>query len=266
MPCHKSQRSRQLTLPDSAHRLRHAKPFAQRSLHQPRAQHQVQPTERRTHHVVGAHHLWATVRPKLAHNPVLRAVGQAVKQQVNTQQQHAPRCLPAHHGTTTTTVRLLLARVQREDTHAHSHGGYHEVLVQRVLFAEERNVEEHDGQQLAALGERVGDVVDVRERRIADGRGEGLADSDEDEGQDDALVWDDGRDGRACGRRVPEVAEAGDGREERLDDLKEDRKLPLLRGVCSRIGIRGGKDLFLEEAPGQAVTGRGSQLQWTEPI
>lgn len=125
-------------------------------------------------------------------------------------------------------------------------------------------MEEHDGQQLAALGERVGDVVDVRERRIANGRGEGLADGDEDQGQDDALGRDDGRDGRACGGRVPEVAEARDGREERLDDLQEDGKLPFFWSVCGRIGIRGGEDLFLEEAPGQAVAGRGSQLQWTE--
>lgn len=61
-------------------------------------------------------------------------------------------------------------------------------------------MQEHDGQQLAAFGERVGYVVDVRKRRVADGRGESLADGDEDEWQDDALVRDDGRDGRACGR------------------------------------------------------------------
>lgn len=110
-------------------------------------------------------------------------------------------------------------------------------------------MQEHDGQQLAAFRERVGNVVDMRERRVADGRGKGLADGDEDEWQYDALVRDDGRDRRACGRRVPEVAKAGDGREKRLNDLQEDGKLPFLWGVGGRIGIRGGEDLFLEEAP-----------------
>lgn len=52
------------------------------------------------------------------------------------------------------------------------------------------------------------------ERCVADGGSEGLAECDEDEGQDDALVRNDGWDGGAGGRRVPEVAETGDGREE----------------------------------------------------
>lgn len=43
-----------------------------------------------------------------------------------------------------------------------------EVLVERVAFAEDRQMQEHDGEELAGLGEDEGDVVDVSEGGIAE--------------------------------------------------------------------------------------------------
>ena len=43
-----------------------------------------------------------------------------------------------------------------------------EVLVERVAFAEDRQMQEHDGEKLAGLGEDEGDIVDVSEGGIAE--------------------------------------------------------------------------------------------------
>lgn len=62
--------------------------------------------------------------------------------------------------------------MEREDCYSGGHGGDDEVLVQRIPFPENGDVEEHDGEQLAALGEQERDVVDVREAGVAEGGGE----------------------------------------------------------------------------------------------
>jgi hypothetical protein len=74
------------------------------------------------------------------------------------------------------------ARVQREDGNPQGHGRHHQVLVQRVALAEDGNMEEHDGEQLAALGEDKGDVVNVGQRGVAKGGREGVCESDEKQG------------------------------------------------------------------------------------
>lgn len=80
----------------------------------------------------------------------------------------------------------LLTRVQREDGDAGRYGRHDHVLVQRVALAEDGDVQEHDGQQLAALGEQEGNVIDVRERGITEGGRERARQRDEQEWHQDA--------------------------------------------------------------------------------
>lgn len=100
---------------------------------------------------------------------------------------------------------LLLARVQREDGDAGGDGRDDEILVQGVALAEDGDVEEHDGEELAALGEQEGDVVDVGETGVAKGAGETARDGHEGQGTENAARGDDGRHGRALGGREEEV-------------------------------------------------------------
>lgn len=238
MPRHEAQRGAQLARARAAHGLRHTKPLAQARGHQPGTQEQIPARQRRAHHVVGAHHLRAAIRLELGHNPVLRAVGEPVKEQVDAEQQHAPRRLSAFRGAAVRRRLLLLARMQREDGHAHRHGQHHQVFVEGVLLAEQRDVQKHNGQELAALGERVRNVVDVRQRCVANGRRQRLAYRDEQEREDDAPRGDDGRDGLAGWRRCVEVQGAGNGGEEGLDDLKEDGELPFLGRAVGGVRVR----------------------------
>lgn len=55
-----------------------------------------------------------------------------------------------------------------------------EVFVEGVAFAENGEVQEHDGEQLAGFGEDEGDVVYMRQTRVAEGGGEGGGDGHED--------------------------------------------------------------------------------------
>ena len=57
-----------------------------------------------------------------------------------------------------------------EDGHASGHERNDEVLVERVAFAEDSQMQEHDGEELAGLGEDEGDIVDVSEGGIAERR------------------------------------------------------------------------------------------------
>lgn len=43
-----------------------------------------------------------------------------------------------------------------------------EILVERVAFAEDSQMQEHDREELAGLGENEGDIVDVSEGGIAE--------------------------------------------------------------------------------------------------
>lgn len=254
MAGHEAEGGAELAAAAGADGLRHAEPLAEGRGDDPGAQNEVQAAQGRGHHVVGAHHLRTAVGPELGDDPVLRAVGEPVEEQVYAQQEHPPRGA-ARIGRGRAGLAPF-ARVQREDGDAGRHGGHHGVLVQRIPAAEEGDVQEHDGNQLAALCERVGDVVDVRQSGVAYGCGERLAQRDEQERGYDAAGRDDTRDGLAGGRRRVEVQEARCRREEGLDDLEEDGELPFLGDARVRVGVRGRQDLLLEESPGEAGPGK----------
>lgn len=173
VPRHEAQRCLELA---SAARDVHAEPLAHARVHEPGAQDEVGGGDGGAHQVVGAHHLGAGVGLEGAEDVVLGAVGQAVEQQVDAQQQQAPRAIAV-----TAAALPSLPRMQGEDGDASGDGRDHEVLVQRVAPAEDGDVQEHDGQQLAALGEQEGDVVDVGETRVAEGGGEGARQRDEEQ-------------------------------------------------------------------------------------
>lgn len=103
---------------------------------------------------------------------------------------------------------MPLARVQGEDGDARGDGRDDEVLVQRVAAAEDGDVQRHDGQELARLGQDEGDVVDVRQRGVAEGGREGRGQGHEEEGREDGAGGEDGRAGAAGGRAEEEVGVA----------------------------------------------------------
>ncbi len=74
--------------------------------------------------------------------------------------------------------------MQREDGDAGGDKEDDEIFVEGVRFAEDGEVEEHDGEEFAGFGEDEGDVVDVGEAGVAEGGGEGGGDGDEDEGEE----------------------------------------------------------------------------------
>lgn len=201
----------------------HAEPFSKASGHQPGADDEIGARNERAHHVVGAHHLRTTIRPERLKDVILGTIRQPIKQQIDPQQQQPPR-----RARLLAPRRLLalLARVQGKHGDARRHGRDDEVLVQRVALAEDGDVEEHDGEQLAALGEQKGDVVDVRQARVAKRAGQAARDGDEGQGREDAARGDDGRDGAAAGGRGEEVDEADGGGEDGLDRVEEDGEVP----------------------------------------
>lgn len=186
---------------------------------------------------------------------VLGAVGEAVKEQVDGEQEEAPGGVGVvGHGL---AVLLLAARVQGEDGDAGSDGGDDEVLVEGVPLAEDGDVEEHDGEELAALGEEEGDVVDVGEGGVAKGAGEAAGDGDEGERREDAGRGDDGGRGLAARGRGEKVDASDGGSEEGLDGVEEDGEVPDLGGVFGAVG-RGG-ELLLEVGPGQAASSKAGK-------
>ena len=70
--------------------------------------------------------------------------------------------------------------VEGEDGDAGSDKEDDKVLVERIVFAEDGEVEEHHGEELAGFGEDVGYVVDVGERSVAERGCKGGGDGDED--------------------------------------------------------------------------------------
>jgi hypothetical protein len=129
--------------------------------------------------------------------------------------------------------------VQREDCDAEGDAADDEVFVERVAFAEERDVQEHYGQEFAGFGEDEGYVVDVFEAGVAEGGGERGGDCDEEEGEDDLRRGEDGGDFAGvgfgvAGRRGNEVDEAGDGGEGGLDCVEEDGVLEA--GIGGAVG------------------------------
>lgn len=140
---HKSQGALQLSSAAACDDV-HAQPAAQTGLDEIGAEEEVQARDDSAHHVVCAHHLRARVGPKGGKDVVLGRVGQAVKEQVDAEQQQTPGCLARRRP----ARRLLLvgAAVQRKDGYAGRDGRDDQVLVHGVALAEERDVQEHDGQ------------------------------------------------------------------------------------------------------------------------
>lgn len=85
--------------------------------------------------------------------------------------------------------------VEGEDGYAGGHEGDDEIFVEGVALAEDGEVQEHDGEKLAGLGEDEGDVVDVGEGGVAEGGRERGCDGDEDEGGHDGAGGEHGRAG-----------------------------------------------------------------------
>ena len=179
---------------------------------------------------------------------VLRGVGQAVEEEIDAQQEETPGSIGILVDGR--VLLLVLARVQGEGGDAGGDGRHDEVLVQRVALAEDGDVEQHDGEKLAALGEEEGDVVEVRERRVAERAGEAAGDGDEGERREDARRRDHGRHALPRGRRGHEVDAADCRSEERLNRVEEDGEVPYFRCVGRAVGRC--RELLLEVRPSQA--------------
>lgn len=225
----------------------HAEVLADARVDEPGAEDEVGGRDGGAHEVVGAHHLRARVGLEGAEDVVLGAVGEAVEQEVDAEEQQAPAAISA----ATRTALPGFTRVQREDGDAGRDGGHDQVLVQGVALAEDGDVQEHDGQQLARLGQQEGDVVDVGEAGVAEGAGERAGDGDEQQRRQDAARGDHGRDGLAARRAGVEVQGARGGREQRLDRVQEDGVLEDL-GVARR-AVGGCRELLLQVGPREAI-------------
>lgn len=226
----------------------HAEPLANSKGDERRASNEVQGRHGGAHDVVGAHHLRPAKGAEGLKDVILGAVGEAIKQEVDAQQQQSPGevCFLRQLG-----LFVFAIRVQSEDGHASSDGGHDGVLVDRVALPENGNVEEHDGQQLAALGQQESDVVNVRKTGVAKGAGQAVCDGDKHEGAEDATRRENRRHGGAFRSRDQEVDEANGRGEERLNGVEEDGKPPDLWCVGRAVSL--GCQFFLEICPSQAV-------------
>ena len=130
------------------------------------------------------HHLRACVRLVGREDVVLSAVSEAIEQQIDAQQEQAPRVVALR---VRKLGRVFLAGFRRggvvegEDRDPSGDERDDNVFVQRVRFPEQRDVEEHHRQKLARLGEDESDIVDVRQRGVAERGRQGRCDSDEEE-------------------------------------------------------------------------------------
>ena len=229
----------------------HTKPLPHAGGDEIRVEQEVRARDDRAHDVIGDHHLRPRVGAEGREDVVLGAVRQAVEQEVDAEQEEPPgRVRPVVGGAFAAAVLLPAARVQRKDGHAGGDGRDDEVLVQGVPLPKHRDMQKHDREQLAALGEEECDVVNVREGGVAEGAGEAAGDGDEGEGREDARRGDDGRDGAAARGGGDEV-DASDRRgEDGLDGVEEDGEVPHFgRG---RRAVRCCRELLLEVCPCQA--------------
>lgn len=140
--------------------------------------------------------------------------------------------------------------MEGEDRDAGGDKEYDEVFVEGVALAENGEVQKHDGEELAGFGEDVGDVVDVGEGGVAEGRGERGCYGNEEKGEDDPGGRKDR--GYAVGGAIgcEEIDVAGEGGEAGLDGVEEDGVFEF--GGCGRGAVWGGEDAFLEDSPGEA--------------
>lgn len=233
----------------------HSEPLSSTGRDERRAAEEVKGRNDGAHDVVGAHHLRPAERAKRLKDVILGTVGKTIKEEVDTQQQQTPRdvCLLGPGG-----LLMLAPRVEGEDGNAECHGGHDQVLVDGIALPEDCNVEEHDGEELAALGQQEGDVVDVRKAGVAKGTGQAVGDCDERERAEDAARREDGRHGSAFRGRGQEIDEADGGSEERLDRVEEDGEVPDL--WCVGRAVRLGRQLLLKERPCQTFCARAYML------
>lgn len=114
--------------------------------------------------VLGDHHLRAGIGAVSGKNVVLGAICEAIEEKINAQQEEAPQRRRARG-------RFFGGRggvVEGEDGDAGGNERNDEVFVERVAFAEDGQMQEHDGEKLAGFGEDEGDVVNVSERGISE--------------------------------------------------------------------------------------------------
>lgn len=196
--------------------------------------------------ILSGHHLGAGVRfvPRGGEDVVLGGVSEAVEEEVDGEQEEAPavcRLCRAFRGGGFARV------VQGEEGDAGGDEGHDGIFVERVAFAEDGEVQEHDGQELARLREDEGDVVDVGEAGVAEGRGEGGGDGDEDQGAEDRAGGEDEAGGGGARRGAEEVDVACQGGESGLHRVEENGVREALRGRGWPVGR--GCYAFLEESP-----------------
>lgn len=185
---------------------------------------------------------------------ILDGVCEAVEKEIDAQQEHAPHDILLGVAAAGLAGRLGGSRVQGEDGNASSDKGHDSVLVDWVFPAEEGHVQEHDGEEFAGFGEDVGDVVNVAETGVAEGRGEGLSDRDKQETEGDGEGGEDAGGGVRRGIGVAEVDVAGEGGEKGLDGVEDEGGAE--DDFVGAIG--GGGDALLEEGPCQTVCVGGS--------
>lgn len=224
-----------------------AEPGAEAGGGEPGAGDEVQARDEGAHDVVGAHHLGARVGPEGLEDVVLGAVGEAVEEEVDAEQEEPPGGVGAVGGAGVAAA----ARVEGEDGDAGSDGGDDEVLVQGVPPAEDGDVQEHDGEELAALGEEEGDVVDVGERGVAERAGEAARGGHQGQGREDAGRRHDWRHRAARRRRGHQVDAPDRGGEQGLYRVEEDGEAPDLWLVGRP--VRRRRELLLQVGPRQAV-------------
>lgn len=128
----------------------------------------------RGHHLRPTHDATGSAREDV----ILDGVCEAVEKEIDAQQEHAPHDILLGIAAAGLARGLGGSRVQGEDGNAGSDKGHDSVLVDWIFPAEEGHVQEHDGEEFAGFGEDVGDVVNVAETGVAEGRGEGLSDRD----------------------------------------------------------------------------------------
>lgn len=119
---------------------------------------------------------------------ILGGVCESIKQQIDRQEEDSPCRRPwlALGGGSSN----LLARpwvVQGECRNAECNQENHSVFVQGISLAENGQMEEHDWEQFARLGENEGEVVDVRKTCISKWRSKRGRNADEDQREDDLL-------------------------------------------------------------------------------
>lgn len=114
--------------------------------------------------VLGHHHLRAGIGAVGGKNIILGAVCEAIEEKIDAQKEEAPQRGRAGGGFLGGRGRM----VESEDGDAGGHKRNHEVFVERVAFAEDCQMQEHDGEELAGFGKDEGDIVDVSEGGIAE--------------------------------------------------------------------------------------------------